>query len=77
MEQLYTTYIWRCTYNQSVARTQSSVEKEPPYEQLAWLLPVFGLWHLKLNYLRLLWDEHWGGPENPDDSSSLWTAHHY
>jgi hypothetical protein len=45
--------------------------------QLAWLLPVFGLWHLKPNYLRLLWEEHWGGPDNPDDSSSLWTAHHY
>jgi hypothetical protein len=38
---------------------------------------VFGLWHLKLNYLRLIWEEHWGGPNNLDDSSSLWTAHHY
>jgi hypothetical protein len=58
-------------------KAEHSVEEEAPYDQLAWLLPVFGLWHLKLNYLRLLWEEHWGGPENPDDSSSLWTAHHY
>jgi hypothetical protein len=58
-------------------KTERSIESDSPYNQLAWLLPVFGLWHLKLNYLRLLWEEHWGGPDNPDDSSSLWTAHHY
>jgi hypothetical protein len=58
-------------------KTEHSIESDSPYGRLAWLLPVFGLWHLKLNYLRLIWEEHWGGPDNPDDSSSLWTAHHY
>ena len=57
-------------------KAERSMESDP-YSELAWLLPVFGLWHLKLNYLRLLWEEHWGGPDNPDDTSSLWTAHHY
>jgi hypothetical protein len=58
-------------------KTERSIESDSLYGRLAWLLPVFGLWHLKFNYLRLIWEEHWGGPDNPDDSSSLWTAHHF
>ena len=35
-----------------------------------WILPVFGLWHLKYNYAKLIIAEHWGGYN--DDLSCLY-----
>jgi hypothetical protein len=52
-------------------KTERLPQYGDPYGRSAWLLPVFGLWHLKYNYL------HWGGGDNDDDESSLWHAHHH
>ena len=58
-------------------KTERLPQYGDPYGRAAWLLPVFGLWHLKFNYLKLIWEKHWGGPQNNDDKSSLWWAHHH
>jgi hypothetical protein len=43
-----------------------------PYDRLEWLLPVFGLWHFKFNFLQLLHNLHW--LESSHEDSTLWTA---
>jgi hypothetical protein len=51
---------------------------DDPYGNSKWMIPVFGLWHLRYNYVQLIVSEHWGGPN--DDRSALshdWnTAYH-
>jgi hypothetical protein len=43
-----------------------------PYQRLDWLLPVFGLWHLKYNYAQLLHEHHFVGPNGEHDSSAMY-----
>jgi hypothetical protein len=42
---------------------------DDPYGNSKWMIPVFGLWHLRYNYVQLIVSEHWGGPN--DDRSAL------
>jgi hypothetical protein len=43
------------------------------YDRLDWLLPVFGLWHLKFNFLQLIHQIHWSS-DDYTDKSTLSTA---
>jgi hypothetical protein len=47
---------------------------ESAYGSTRWVLPVFGLWHLRLNYIKLILKNHWGGPN--DDFASLYHTWH-
>ena len=40
-----------------------------PYGNAKWILPIFGLWHLRYNFLQLLISEHGGSLS--DDGSAL------
>jgi hypothetical protein len=55
-------------------KAEQSSETEDPYERLDWLLPVFGLWHLKYNYTQLLYEQHYHGPKGEHDSSSMFES---
>jgi hypothetical protein len=39
-----------------------------------WVLPIFGLWHLRYNFIQLICQEHWGGDR--DDMSTLHRTWH-
>lgn len=52
-------------------KTERSLELDP-YERLDWLLPVFGLWHLRFNYAQLLYEHHFVGPNGEHDSSAMY-----
>ena len=41
-----------------------------PFDSRRWIVPGLGLWHLRLNLLRLIHKIHWGG-SSPIDSSTL------
>ena len=41
-----------------------------PFDSRKWIVPGLGLWHLRLNLLRLIHKIHWGG-SSPQDSSTL------
>ena len=55
-------------------KEERSVE-DGAFEGLKWLLPVFGLWHLRQSYLKLLHDHFWCSKESQGDSSTLFSAH--
>ena len=55
-------------------KEERSVE-EGAFEGLKWLLPIFGLWHLRQSYLKLLYDHFWCSGESRGDSSTLFSAH--
>ena len=45
-------------------------DAERPYDSRKWMIPGLGLWHLRLNLLRLIHKNHWGGSK-PTDGSTL------
>ena len=47
---------------------------ERPYDTYDWLLPGLGLFHLRLNFLRLIHTIHWGGSEVLDQSTLQFAA---
>lgn len=44
-------------------------EDTTAYGDGKWLLPIFGLWHLKYNYAKMIIEEHWGSQQ--DDFACL------
>ena len=54
-------------------KADSSVDSDI-YGGAKWLVPMFGLWHLKFNYAKMIIEEHWGGIE--DDLGSLYKVWH-
>ena len=55
------------------AKAEKSAD-DSAYGSGKWILPVFGLWHLKYNYAKMIIAEHWGGHD--DDLSSLYQVWH-
>ena len=45
-------------------------DAERSYDSRKWMIPGLGLWHLRLNLLRLIHKNHWGGSK-PTDGSTL------
>jgi hypothetical protein len=44
-----------------------------PSPMASWLLPVTGLWHLRLNYLKVIMRAFYGGKKYSDQYSTLYT----
>ena len=55
------------------AKAEKSVD-DSAYGGGKWILPVFGLWHLKYNYAKMIIAEHWGGHD--DDLGALYQVWH-
>lgn len=57
----------------SLIRSCKALRNEEPdqYESYKWVLPVPGLWHLRLNYLYMVMKIFNGGGKHSDDPSSL------
>ena len=58
------------TINRILAVQSIRKTAERPFDSRKWILPGLGLWHLRLNLLRLIHKIH-GGGSYPEDSSTL------
>jgi hypothetical protein len=60
---------------QRIASMKSNLLPCPkPYFRADWILSVIGLWHLRYNFVKLIVEEHFGGPS--DDTSTLYHVWH-
>ena len=48
-----------------------------PFDSRKWIIPGLGLWHLRLNMLRLILKIHWGDHYSKDSSTLQWAADHW
>lgn len=65
------------TVRQILAVQSCRHNAERPYDTRRWIIPGLGLWHLRLNMLRLIHKIHWGGVRPKDSSTLQYAADHW
>jgi hypothetical protein len=72
-ERLYLVYGDQKTCSLIRLCQRQRFESSETYHRLQWLLPVTGLWHLRLNYLKVIMRAFYGGKKYSDQYSTLYT----